>query len=134
MIDLGTNREAEVGDIVYAVTTIASATAKTVRLHFGASSQAHLWLNGEALGYVPNEKGVRLNEFSVRMKLKPDRNRLVVKLQRFWERRWMFYAGLTPVPRDRTARFGPLAVPPDKRTCSAADGGGGGERNAGRAA
>jgi hypothetical protein len=94
VIDLGTNREASVGDVVYAVTTIEVAQARTARLHFGASSQAQLWLNTEPLGYVPNEKGVRRDEFARTVQLRPGRNVLVVKLGRFWERRWLFYASL----------------------------------------
>ena len=86
-IDLGTNREAEVGDVVYAVTTIKGGR----ELCFGATSQATLWLNGKPLGFVPNEKGLR-EEFVAPLKLQPGENKLVVKLQRFWERRWLFMA------------------------------------------
>ncbi len=95
VIDLGTNREAAVGDVVYAATTIQSPGARAARLHLGASSQAQVWLNGEPLGYVPNEKGVRRDECVLAMNLRPGRNVLVVKLQRFWERRWLFYAALS---------------------------------------
>jgi len=95
VIDLGTNREAAVGDVVYATTTIEADQARTARLHFGASSQAQLWLNGQPLGYVPSEKGVRRDEFVCSISLQSGRNVLIVKLQRFWERRWLFYASLT---------------------------------------
>ncbi|HUT92068.1 MAG TPA: hypothetical protein VMY37_21415 [Thermoguttaceae bacterium] len=95
VIDLGTNREAAVGDVVYAATTIPSIGARAARLHLGASSQAQIWLNGEPLGYIPNEKGVRRDEFVLAVNLRPGRNVLVVKLQRFWERRWLFYAALS---------------------------------------
>ena len=95
VIDLGTNRETAVGDVVYAATTIEAAQARTASLHFGASSQAQLWLNGWPLGYVPNEKGVRRDQFVQTVDLRPGRNLLVTKLQRFWERRWLFYASLT---------------------------------------
>ena len=64
-------------------------------LHFGASCQAQLWFDGKPLGYVPNEKGLRRDEFVVPLDLKPGENILVVKLQRFWERRWLFYSSLT---------------------------------------
>jgi hypothetical protein len=94
VIDLGTNQEAEIGDIVYAVSTIQSPAEKDVSLHFGASSQAQLWLNGKPVGYLPNEKGLRRDEWVVPLRLQRGENRLVVKLQRFWERRWMFYASL----------------------------------------
>ena len=97
VVDLGTNRQAEVGDVVYAATTIHAPSGQTRLLHFGASCQAQLWLDGKPLGYVPNEKGLRRDEFVVPLDLKPGENVLVVKLERFWERRWMFYASLTPV-------------------------------------
>jgi hypothetical protein len=95
IIDLGSNRQADVGDVVFAVTTIDASQRQTRRLHFGASSPAQLWLNGEAIGYVPNEKGLRRSELTALVNLLPGKNILVVKLQRFWERRWMFYASLT---------------------------------------
>jgi hypothetical protein len=95
IVDLGTNREAATGDVVYAATTIETANARTARLHMGASSQAQAWLNGKPLGYIPNEKGVRRDEFVLPVNLRPGRNVLVVKLQRFWERSWLFYASLT---------------------------------------
>ena len=95
VIDLGTNRATAVGDVVYAATTIEATQARTASLHFGASSQAQLWLNGWPLGYVPNEKGVRRDQFVQTVDLRPGRNLLVTKLQRFWERRWLFYASLT---------------------------------------
>jgi hypothetical protein len=95
VIDLGTNREAEVGDVVYAVTTIQSPAARAAFLRFSASSQAQLWLNGAALGYVPNEKGIRRDEFVAPLDLRAGENKLAVKLQRFWERRWLFYASVT---------------------------------------
>ena len=92
VVDLGTNKEAEIGDVVYAVTTIESPAAREALLHFGASSQAQLWLNGAPIGYVPNEKGVRRDELVRLLDLRAGENTLVVKLQRFWERHWMFYA------------------------------------------
>jgi hypothetical protein len=95
VIDLGTNLEADVGDVVYAVTAVEAPLERAARLHFGASSQAQLWLNGEPLGYVPNEKGIRRDEFAPSVRLRQGTNRLVVKLQRFWERRWLFYASLS---------------------------------------
>lgn len=95
VVDLGTSREAEVGDVVYAAATIDAAKPRKVLLHFGASSQAQLWLNGSSLGYVPNEKGLRRDELAIPLELPSGKNVLVVKLQRFWERRWMFYASVT---------------------------------------
>ena len=95
VVDLGTNTESEVGDIVYAVAKIQASTAETVSLNFAASSQAQIWLNGKQIGYIPNEKGLRRDEFVAALKLREGENTLVVKLQRFWERHWMFYASLT---------------------------------------
>lgn len=95
VVDLGDNRQGEVGDVVYATTSIDRAAAGEAWLHFSASSQAQLWLNGSQLGRVPNEKGVRRDEYVVRVPLRQGRNLLVVKLQRFWERHWMFCASLT---------------------------------------
>ena len=94
VIDLGTNREAEIGDIVYATAIIESPQARAATLHFGATSAAQIWLNGESVAYVPNEKGLRRDELVVPLKLRRGRNTLLVKLQRFWERRWLFYAAM----------------------------------------
>ncbi len=95
VVDLGMNTETEAGDIVYAATVIESSKARTAFLHLGSSSQAQIWLNGSDVGYVPNEKGVRRDEFITPLELREGRNVLVVKLQRFWERHWMFYASLS---------------------------------------
>ena len=54
-----------------------------------------MWLNGRPIGYVPNEKGLRRDELVVPLSLERGRNVLAVKLERFWERRWMSYASLT---------------------------------------
>ena len=94
VVDLGSNRAAETGDVVYAATTITANAAGPRTLRMGASSSAQLWFNGEELGYVPNEKGVRENEFTATVNLRAGENTLVIKLQRFWERKWMFYAEL----------------------------------------
>ncbi|MFW6162501.1 MAG: hypothetical protein ACODAJ_07000, partial [Planctomycetota bacterium] len=96
VVDLGTNRQANVGDIVYAATIIDSPQARAATLHFAASSAAQLWLNGESLARVPNEKGLRRDELVLPLPLEAGRNTLLVKLQRFWERRWLFAASLTP--------------------------------------
>jgi len=95
VVDLGTNTETKAGDVVYAATVIESPKARTAFLHFGASSQAQIWLNGSDIGYVPNEKGIRKDEFVTPLELRTGRNIVVVKLQRFWERHWMFYADLS---------------------------------------
>jgi len=98
VVELGTNRQAETGDVVYAATTLSAPVARTVTLHFGATSQAQLWLNGRPVGYVPNVKGLECDELVVPLELRAGENRLVVKLQRFWERRWMFCARLSDGP------------------------------------
>jgi len=95
VVNLGTGKEAEIGDVVYAATTIDSQAARGAILHFGSSSQAQLWVNGKPLAYVPNEKGLRRDELLTPIELRAGENRLVVKLQRFWERHWTFYAELT---------------------------------------
>ena len=95
LVDLGSNRDAAVGDVVYAAATIEAADAKQVVLHLGASSAAMAWLNGEEIAYLPNVKGVARDEFASRVPLKRGRNLLLLKLCRFWERRWMFYASMT---------------------------------------
>jgi len=92
VIDLGSNRDAQIGDVVYATTIITADAAGPRMLRFASSSSAQLWLNGKPLGYVPNEKGVRESEFVASINLKSGENTIVVKLQRFWERKWMFYA------------------------------------------
>jgi len=95
LVDLGSNRDAAIGDIVYAATTIASDRGRTAKLRLGSSSSAVAWLNGQEVAYLPNVKGVQRDEFVGEVSLKAGRNVLVLKLQRFWERRWLFYASLT---------------------------------------
>ncbi|MEW6355206.1 MAG: hypothetical protein AB1696_02680 [Planctomycetota bacterium] len=92
LVHLGSNTETSIGDVVYAAATIESDKAKTMRLSIGASSAAQAWLNGEQIAYLPNQKGVMQDEFVADVKLKPGRNVLLVKLCRYWERHWLFYA------------------------------------------
>ena len=95
VIDLGTNRQADVGDTVYVSTIIASPDGRPATLSFSATSAAQLWLNGESLAYVPNEKGLRRDELVVPLRnVRKGKNILVIKLQRFWERRWLFYGSV----------------------------------------
>ena len=93
LVDLGSNREAEIGDVVYAVTSFDWPRAGQAELRLGASSQAECLVNGKPAGLIPNDKGVR-EEFRAYIPVRKGRNTLVVKLQRFWERHWMFYAEL----------------------------------------
>jgi hypothetical protein len=95
VIELGTNRQAEIGDVVYAMTRLAAPAAGRATLHFGATSQAQLWLNGRPIGCVPNVKGLGCDELTVPLELRSGDNCLVAKLQRFWERRWVFCASLS---------------------------------------
>ena len=60
----------------------------------GASSSAVAYVNGVEVTYLPNVKGVMRDEAVVDVALKAGDNLLVIKLQRFWERRWMFYASV----------------------------------------
>ncbi|MDP6506225.1 MAG: hypothetical protein QF886_21560, partial [Planctomycetota bacterium] len=95
LIDLGNNQDAEVGDVVYALATIETREEKRAMLHLGASSEAMAWLNGEKIAFLPNVKGVQRDEFAGRIRLKKGQNVLLLKLSRFWERRWMFYAAVS---------------------------------------
>ena len=95
LVDLGSNTETNVGDVVYAAATIESDKAKTVRLSIGASSAAQVWLNGEQIAYLPNQKGVIRDEFAGEVKLKTGRNVFLVKLCRYWERHWLFYVSVS---------------------------------------
>ena len=95
VVNLGTNRETDTGDMVYAVAAIDVDRMKSAVLHVGASSSAIVWLNGKRVAFIPNQKGVVRDEFAGRVGLKAGRNVLLLKLRRFWERQWMFYASVT---------------------------------------
>jgi len=94
VVELATNTTADAGDVVYATAVIDSAVEKTAILHAGFTSSAQVWLNGEQVGYIPNQKGLLRNELRAEVRLRKGANRLHIKLQKFWERRWMFYASL----------------------------------------
>ena len=58
VVELGTNRQAEIGDVVYAVTTITFSRFPESDAAFRRHQpHAQLWLNGREVGYVPNIKG-----------------------------------------------------------------------------
>ena len=97
LVDLGPNTAAEVGDVTYAVASLDVGEGRQAVLHLGSTSAMLAWLNGERIAYLPNQKGVLRDESTVPVALKPGRNVLLLKLCRFWERRWLFYASLTPV-------------------------------------
>ncbi len=96
LMDLGTNREADVGDVVYAVATVQAPADGPMTLQVASSSQAQVFVNGALVGIVPNTNGVGPGDFHGPVPLRAGANTLVVKLQRFWERHWMFGAWLTP--------------------------------------
>jgi hypothetical protein len=96
IVDLGTTQEAKAGDVVYAATVLDRTESKKVKLRFGSTSSAEVWLNGERVASLPNVKGVQRNEAVVELLLTEGQNVLVVGLERFWERRWLFYASVTP--------------------------------------
>ena len=95
LVELGTNRTLETGDVVYAASTIESPADRTVELHVGSASSALVWLNGKEAGYIPNQKGLVRSELKADVTLKKGTNHLVVKLNKFWERRWLFHASVT---------------------------------------
>jgi hypothetical protein len=94
LVDLGDNQMTETGDILYAAAEIDCDAARSAKLSVGASSSAVVWLNGKQVAYLPNQKGVLRNECLLPVDLQAGRNVLLVKLCRFWERHWMFYASV----------------------------------------
>ena len=96
LVDLGPMHAAQIGDVAYAASDVWRATPSVEWLSVGASSAAAVCLNGSLVALVPNTPGVGRDEARVQVNLLAGRNRLVVKLERFWERRWMFYAALSP--------------------------------------
>ena len=57
----------------------------------GASSWAEIYVNGEKMAYLPNVKGLQRDECTFEAPLHAGKNTIVLKLQRYWERHWMFY-------------------------------------------
>ncbi|MCP4006391.1 MAG: hypothetical protein GY725_19605 [bacterium] len=94
VVDLGPAQHAVTGDVVYAVAYIERETPEDVWLSLGASSSAAAWLNGKSVAYLPNLKGITRDEARVPVRLRAGRNVLLLKLSRFWERRWLFYASV----------------------------------------
>jgi|LSQX01.2.fsa_nt_gb hypothetical protein len=95
VVYLGSNTEAQTGDVVYVARTINSDGAHEALLTLGSTSSAFAWLNGEEVAYLPNVKGLQENECAVTVPLREGRNTLMLKLARYWERNWMFYARLS---------------------------------------
>ncbi|MEA3403046.1 MAG: hypothetical protein U9R79_17525 [Armatimonadota bacterium] len=94
VVHLGSNAEAETGDVVYAATTIDADEAGEATLSIGSSSACVAYLNGQQIAYLPNVKGLREDECVVRAPLGAGANALMLKLARHWERHWMFYANV----------------------------------------
>ena len=94
LVDLGTLPHAAIGDVVVARAQLQRAAAGDATLHFGASSAARVYLNGALVLDVPNVKGVERDEGLARVHLGAGENELQVELERFWERRWLFYASV----------------------------------------
>ena len=80
--------------MVYVAAVLPSPGPTTVRLSLGASSSAVAYVNVVEVAYLPNVKGVMRDEAIVDAALKAGKNMLVIKLQRFWERHWTFYASV----------------------------------------
>jgi hypothetical protein len=96
VVELGNNTATDVGDVVYAAADVERPRAGTVRLSLGASSAAEVWVNGRKVAYVPNQRGILRDEAVVAVLMRQGRNTVLVKLQRFWERHWLFYAAVLP--------------------------------------
>jgi len=99
VINLGGIADADVGDVVYAVSVVNSDADKDAEIHASSTSAAVIYLNGEEVGYIPNQKGLIRDELVQPVRLRKGRNTIVVKLCRFWERTWMFYVSILPAAR-----------------------------------
>ena len=94
LVDLGTLAQAEIGDVVVARAEIQRAGPGSAELRVGASSAARVYLNGALVLDLANVKGVEADEGRARVALRAGANRLEVRLERFWERRWLFFASV----------------------------------------
>ncbi len=94
LVDLGTLAQAAIGDVVVARAEVERAAPGAAELHVGSSSAARVYLNGALVLDLPNVKGVEADEGVARVALRAGTNRLEVRLERFWERRWLFFASL----------------------------------------
>ncbi len=94
LVDLGTLANAEIGDVVTASAEIERASAGPAELSVGASSAARVYLNGALVLDLVNQRGVERDEGVARVALAAGTNRLEIVLERFWERRWLFYASV----------------------------------------
>ncbi|HTO52592.1 MAG TPA: hypothetical protein VMR50_04325 [Myxococcota bacterium] len=94
VVDLGVLDPAAIGDVVVARAEIQRASAGSAELHVGSSSAARVYLNGALVLDLPNVKGIEADEGVARVPLRAGANQLEVVLERFWERRWLFFASL----------------------------------------
>ncbi len=92
VVHLGDNTQAETGDVVYATTTLQADEAGEVWLNVASTSSAEVYVNGDKVAYLPNVKGLQRDECTFQVPVRAGPNTIVVKLQRYWERHWMFYA------------------------------------------
>src|SRR5262249_48056611 len=96
LVDLGPPQHAEIGDVTYVATDLYRDWPTNELLSLGASSGLVACLNGVKVAEVPNSRGVMRDEQRVPISLHAGQNVLVLKLERFWERHWMFYASVLP--------------------------------------
>jgi hypothetical protein len=94
VVDLDTLAHASIGDVVVARAEVERAAAGTAELRLGSSSAARMYLNGALVLDLPNVKGVERDEGVARVSLRAGSNQLEVVLERFWERRWLFFASV----------------------------------------
>jgi hypothetical protein len=87
-----------VGQVVYAATTVSAGSSDAIALHVGATSAVEVYVDGNKIDYLPNQKGIVENEAVITLPLDAGENHIVLKLERFWEREWLFYAALAPLP------------------------------------
>jgi len=94
VVDLGTLAQAAIGDVVSARAELERAAAGTAELRVGSSSAAQIYLDGALVLELANVKGVEANEGVARVPLSAGKHRLEIRLERFWERRWLFFASV----------------------------------------
>jgi hypothetical protein len=97
LVDLGTLAQATIGDVVVARAELDRPDGGEAMLHVGSSSAARAYLNGAPVLELANVKGVERDEGVARVQLRPGRNELELVLERFWERRWLFFASVDGV-------------------------------------
>ena len=94
LVDLGTSAQSAIGDVVVARAEVQREAAGSAELRVGASSAARVYLNGALVLDLANVPGVERDEGVARVSLRAGANQLEVVLERFWERRWLFFASI----------------------------------------